>query len=77
MASMGTAAWLSLWIFLGIAAAAVGGVLAIRALGRCTTLMFPGSTWTESSAGSAAEEALRLHADGEISREEHLRDKVR
>jgi hypothetical protein len=76
MASMGTGAWVVLWIFLGVAAAVVGGALAIRALGRCTRLMFPGSTWAESPAVPEAGDAPQEHADGEISREEHLRDKV-
>ena len=76
MASMGTGAWLVLWFFLGGVALLVGGVLAIRALGRCRRLVFPGAGWGEWPAVPPAGDVPRRPADKQVSGEEELREKV-
>jgi putative membrane protein len=71
----GTGAWILLWIFLGLAVMAAGGVLAARAL---ATRRKPGPPQIPGGdAVREAKDALKLrYAHGEISREDYLQGKV-
>jgi putative membrane protein len=71
------AAWIFLWILLGLAVLAAGGVPVARAL---ASRRHPGplqSPAGDSPAIRRAKDALKLrYAHGEISREEYLQGKV-
>jgi putative membrane protein len=69
-------AWILLWIFLGIAVIAGGGVLVARALAARREPERP-QIPADTLAVQAARDALKLrYARGEISREEYLQGKV-
>ena len=77
MGSTGTGASMLLWIFLGVALAVAGGVVAALVLrtrgGAGPSEVRP----AESAAVRQAKDALRLrYANGEISREDYLQGKV-
>jgi putative membrane protein len=73
----GTGVWILLWIFLGLAVIAAGGVLAARALATRRKPGPPQIPAGESPAVREAKEALKLrYAHGEISREDYLQGKV-
>lgn len=77
MSGGGTGAWILLWIFLGLAVMAAGGVLVARTLstrGEHGSLQIPPPG---SPAVQQAQDVLKLrYAHGEISREEYLQGKV-
>ena len=77
MGSTGTGTLMLLWIFLGVALAVAGGVVAALVLrtrgGDGASEVRP----AESPAVRQAKDALRLrYANGEISREDYLQGKV-
>jgi uncharacterized membrane protein len=77
MGSAGTGASMLVWIFLGVALAVAGGVVAALVLrtrgGAGPSEVRP----AESPAVRQAKDALRLrYANGEISREDYLQGKV-
>jgi putative membrane protein len=77
MMGAGTGGWILLWIFLGLAVAAVAGVVVARALARERKADRPQIRSAEPPAVQEAKDALRLrYAKGEISREEYLQGKV-
>jgi len=77
MGGTGMAAWILLWIFLGLAVVMSGGVLIARALGPRREPEPPQIPPAGSPAVREAQDALKLrYARGEISREEYLQGKV-
>jgi uncharacterized membrane protein len=76
MSGGGMGAWIILWIVLGMAVVAAGGVAIARALGTRHGHE-PSAIPAESSAVQKAKDTLKLrYAHGEISREEYLQGKV-
>ena len=77
MGSTGTGASMLLWIFLGVALAVAGGVVAALVL-RTRGEAGPSEVCpADSPAVRQGKEALRLrYANGEISREDYLQGKV-
>lgn len=70
-------AWILLWIFLGLAVVAAGGVLVARALAARRKPEPPQILPGDSAAVQEAKDALkRRYAHGELSREEYLQGKV-
>jgi putative membrane protein len=77
MSGWGMGAWLLLWIVLGLAVLAAGGLLAARTLGTRREAEPPHIRSGDTPAVQEARDALRLrYAHGEISREEYLQGKV-
>jgi hypothetical protein len=66
-----------LWIFLGLALIAAGGVVAARMLSPSHGAGLPQLSQAESPAIRQAKDTLRArYAEGEISREDYLQGKV-
>jgi putative membrane protein len=76
MGGAGTGVWILLWIFLGLAVMAGGGVVA-RALAARREPEPPPIPAGDSPAVQEAKDALKMrYAHGEISREQYLQGKV-
>jgi uncharacterized membrane protein len=66
-----------LWVFLGLALVAAGGVVARRMLSPIHRAGLPQLSQAESPAVRQAKDVLRArYAKGEISREDYLQGKV-
>lgn len=77
MMGAGLGGWILLWIFLGIAMVVAAGVAAARVQGTGRTTGQPPFPSAEPTAVRKARDALRhRYANGEISREEYLHDKI-
>jgi uncharacterized membrane protein len=77
MGGAGTGAWVLVWIFLGLAVVATGGVLLARALGTRRGPEPRQIPPAESPAVREAKDALKLrYANGGMSREDYLQGKV-
>ena len=73
----GMGGWTLLWIFLSLALAVAGGIVAARILGTRHGTDQRQVRSTESPAVREAKDTLRQrYASGEISREEYLQGKV-
>jgi putative membrane protein len=71
------AAWVLLWILLGLAVLAAGGLPVARALASRRNSGQPQMAPGDSPSVQQAKDALKLrYAHGEISREEYLQGKV-
>lgn len=76
MGGTGMGAWLLVWVLLGLAVVAAGGLAAVRILGK-RGLGDQAVSAAESAELRQAKDTLRKrYASGEISREDYLQGKV-